>query len=351
MRTTHYPKNILLVKNRALGDSIMGLSSISYIKSVLKQSKVTYALPSWIVPFYQNIGTEADDYLELSFNGMGDYYKLWKEVRNKNYDLIIELNQRGSSANFFKFYSLMTRTPYYFHNHNDAAKNKIPIKASEERLPNIQRDLNGVWSILQQKYDLNRPVPSYLDFTPTLKCQIKTTKKIVLGVVATRQTKMWPLEYYKNLANLIIENHPEIKVVIPLSNSELDQNIKKVLQNIGISEKVEFLQAPIQNLAQELSSAFLYIGNDTGLKHICVSLGIKTYTFFGPEEPLEWHPYDEIKHPFFFVTPLECRTKISHYCALNTCDSMICLNKFMPNDIYGFVASEIEQFENENSPI
>ncbi|MFN8371029.1 MAG: hypothetical protein U0T83_10460, partial [Bacteriovoracaceae bacterium] len=53
-------------------------------------------------------------------------------------------------------------------------------------------------------------------------------------------------------------------------------------------------------------------------------------TFFGPEEPKEWHPYDVKKHPYFFIDKLECRTQISHYCPLNTCDSMICLNQITP---------------------
>jgi heptosyltransferase-2 len=74
----------------------------------------------------------------------------------------------------------------------------------------------------------------------------------------------------------------------------------------------------IVSLAKELSKASMYIGNDTGLKHICIALGVKTYTFFGPEPPLEWHPY-------FYIEGLECRTRDAHFCGLSECESMVCL--------------------------
>ena len=37
----------------------------------------------------------------------------------------------------------------------------------------------------------------------------------------------------------------------------------------------------------------LFVGNDSGLRHIAAALGVRTVTLFGAENPVEWHPYRE----------------------------------------------------------
>ena len=56
----------------------------------------------------------------------------------------------------------------------------------------------------------------------------------------------------------------------------------------------------LDKLPEFVADASLYIGNDTGPKHLCTALGMKSCTFFGPNDhPLEWHPYNTKDHPFF----------------------------------------------------
>ena len=75
--------------------------------------------------------------------------------------------------------------------------------------------------------------------------------------------------------------------------------IERKLKESGLPNQVEFLKSSLSNLNEHLAGSVCYIGNDTGLKHICIALGVKTFTFFGPEPPLEWHPYDKVKHPYY----------------------------------------------------
>ena len=89
-----------------------------------------------------------------------------------------------------------------------------------------------------------------------------------------------------------------------------------------------------------MAEANVYIGNDTGLKHLAIALGLKTYTFFGPEPPNEWHPYDQNSHPFFYIEDLECRTQNAHYCGLSECNSMICMD-FKIESVYERVKGDL----------
>lgn len=314
------PKTLLVVKNRALGDSIMGLSTLHYLKDTLPETRLIYGVPKWIYPLYKNTETYADKIIPLSFKDMKEWRESRKLIKSEGVDSVLELFQSGRTKKFFKLWRLFGGPRYQAHNHH--AKTG-PVHDQGVIKSNIQRDLDGAWTF----FGKGTQPPSFLGYSPTLKAQAQASGHIVLGVVATRETKMWPLEYYGELTHLLQKEYSEVKIMIPLGPG--DQKIEEALKD-QVSSNSEFLKVPLKELPLKLAGAKLYIGNDTGLKHICVALGVPTYTLFGPEPPTEWHPYDEKQHPFYFRTPLECRTREAHYCALKSCHSMICLNEFKP---------------------
>ncbi len=317
------PKTLLVVKNRALGDSIMGLSTIQYLKKELPDTKIIYGVPKWIYPLYRDVGTSADEIIPLSFKTMGDWLESRKVIKERNVDHVLELFQSGRTAKFFNLWRKLGGPKYVFHNHHEKEGN---VHDQGVIKSNIQRDLDGAWTF----YGSGDSPPNFLQISPYLKRRPENKGHFVLGVVATRQTKMWPLSYYAELTHLISEKFPDKKILIPLGPG--DGEIEGQLRG-NVSDNSEFLKVPLSELPKKLAGARQYIGNDTGLKHICVALNIPTYTLFGPEPPTEWHPYDPQKHPYYFREPLECRTREAHYCGLNTCQSMICLNELKPSNL------------------
>ena len=310
-----------------MGDAIIGLSSIAYLKGTLANPKVTYLVPQWIFPLFQGVRTAADSYLPLKLNGLRDFFSLFLLLASKKFDLVVELHQRGRTAKFFKIFCFLTRTPYVFHNHNET-----------KRAPAIERDLECGLKVVK-KYFSEEKRPSFLKFEPRMQVMQTSEEKlfkkqIIFGIVATRKTKMWPIKYYKYLSDMLLKKDEDLEILVPLSHSEQDQKLEADFKSLNPSERVKFIKAGLDRLPYELSGAKLYIGNDTGIKHLCVALGMKTYTFFGPEEPYEWHPYNTEKHKFFFLENLSCRTRTSHYCGLETCESMICLNQFVPPKVF-----------------
>lgn len=310
-----------------MGDAIIGLSSITYLKGALANPKVTYLVPQWIFPLFQGVRTDADSYLPLKLQGVRDFFSLFLLLASKKFDLVVELHQRGRTAKFFKIFCLLTRTPYVFHNHNET-----------KRAPAIERDLECALKAVQRSFP-EATLVSFFKYEPRMQVVQSSEEKlfkkqIVFGIVATRKTKMWPLKYYKYLSDMLLKKDEDLEILIPLSNSSQDEKLEADFKSLNPLPRVKFIKAGLERLPYELSGAKLYIGNDTGMKHLCVALGMKTYTFFGPEEPFEWHPYDREKHKFFFYENLPCRTKTSHYCGLETCESMICLNQFVPPKVF-----------------
>ena len=163
-------------------------------------------------------------------------------------------------------------------------------------------------------------------------------KALVMGVVATRKTKMWPLLNYVELAHLIQKKYPHYTVLIPLSKSKEDTAIMENLLLSDLPTNLVIAQWPLEELVEAFSQVEFYIGNDTGLKHLAVAMGIKTYTFFGPEPAREWHPYATKKHSYFYLEGLKCRIRTHHYCGLSVCDlhegNMQCLTNFTVKDVF-----------------
>jgi len=321
------PKTLLVVKNRAMGDSIIGLSTLQYLRQIHPDTLLIYGVPSWVAPLYNNVETAADIIVPIKLKSLHDFYKLWKLLRSYKVDQVLELFQSGRTQKFFTLWRMLGGPKYNFHNHHKASGDVFDqgvIKA------NIQRDIDGAWSFLDKSQ--SNP-PSHLNYPPFMKVKEYSSplkKQIILGVVATRETKMWPLEYYIDFVKKFLKEFTDYSILIPLGPG--DQKIKDTLHSLE-SKRCFFVEESLESLPKILAHSSLYLGNDTGLKHICVSLGIPTFTLFGPEPPTEWHPYDTKKHSFYYRENLECRTRKAHYCGLSVCDSMICLNEFKADDL------------------
>ncbi len=309
-----------------MGDAILGLATIQYLKTILPQTRLIYAVPAWVAPLFAEVKTGADLIYPFSLRHWKDWWQHYWKIRRLGPNLVFEMFQTGRSG---KFFQCLLR-PYCYHNHHSTlgrVYDQGMIKAA------TQRDLDGAWSYLGKKRGL--PRPSHLHFLPRMESLgTKREDLITLGVVATRDAKMWPLKHYARLCQLICEDSPQTKIQIPLSASARDQEIKRSLKAFPLPPRVQFVEVALSKLPRILAPSRAYVGNDTGLKHLCAALGVQTWTLFGPEPPTEWHPYPTSRHPYFYKEGLECRTRQAHYCPLETCSSMECLKNFSPKDVW-----------------
>lgn len=315
---------ILVVKNRAMGDSILTLSSLQYIKEVLPQSILTYAIPGWILPLYRNVDIAADSLVSLPKKGLRAHLQFFIWLKKEKFDVVIDLHQRASSGRFLRLSSFILGYRYFFHNHHQ--KNGSFVHDQGVIKANIQRDLDAVWSVLTKGIKMaNLKLPLFLNYPPLMKNDSTKINQICMGIVATRAVKMWPLEYYAEIACRIAKADPACKIVVPLSKSAQDVELQSKLSSYDLPKQLEFVFSPLPELPSTIARSRLYVGNDTGLKHIAVATGVPSFTFFGPEDPTEWHPYDMNIHSYFFIGEMPCRYQNAHFCGLETCSPHQCL--------------------------
>ncbi|SNZ16831.1 glycosyltransferase family 9 protein [Hydrogenobacter hydrogenophilus] len=82
----------------------------------------------------------------------------------------------------------------------------------------------------------------------------------------------------------------------------------------------EFYQStdPLE-IAKALKEARLFIGNDSGISHLASYVGVPTFVFYGPTDPIVWRPIG--RKVFQISLNLYCSP-----CFPNTCRERPCLN-------------------------
>lgn len=287
-------KRLAVIKNRALGDAVISLSTLSYLKDILPRTQIYFFTPSWTAPLFRDAKIAADRVLGIDMRSVGGWVAAYKELRRLQVDSIFEMSQAGRTRKYFSAYSYLHNVPYVAHNHH---LKQGPVHDQGVQKAIIQRDLDGAWTYFGK--DLSLPLPKHLDYPPRFGVRRQTLKKrVIFGVVATRSEKMYPLEKYAEMAELFKREDKHLQIVAPLSRAPADLQIKKRLGDL--TDLIEPIHKSLAELPQYFADSLLYVGNDTGIKHVAVAADIPTVTLFGPEPPLEWHPYDLKKHIYFY---------------------------------------------------
>jgi ADP-heptose:LPS heptosyltransferase len=104
----------------------------------------------------------------------------------------------------------------------------------------------------------------------------------------------------------------------------LSEIVPDVAESIEIRKRISCeTKLSIRELSAFLGAASAYVGNDSGPKHLAVANGTPTISLFGPEDPFEWHPYPQDRHPYFYLKDLTCRKDaqpgMPPWCGLDVC--------------------------------
>ncbi|MDY0093372.1 MAG: glycosyltransferase family 9 protein [Candidatus Vecturithrix sp.] len=102
-------------------------------------------------------------------------------------------------------------------------------------------------------------------------------------------SKNWPIEHFVELCLRLVQAFSlNISLVVGPAEQTLLQKISCNL--FSISPLKILAQLPLPELARELQSCALYIGNDSGISHLAAALNIPTIAIFRTSNPAIWRP-------------------------------------------------------------
>lgn len=333
-------QKILVIKYRGLGDSIITFGAIELIKETFPQAAIYYMISPEFVELYQHLQSDRVQLVSFNIRKASGFLGFVQFLLKHQFNFIFEFHQIGRTGKFFKLLKPLLKGRYYFHNH---FTHQDEITDSGVRKPTIQKDLDLLISTVESLYQLKHQKDLFLKYTPKLKLNKAAPKRnqIIFSMVASKRFRTWPTSYFNELAWQFYNQNSQTEVLSPVSDWPVDAILKKEIGELQWPATFKIVQPALANLPELLAESKLFIGHDTGQKHLAVALGVPTITFFGPSLAHEWHPYSQQQHLIFFQEDLACRTAEREYCEKENCANRICLTQFKPETVLQAIQKRI----------
>ncbi len=289
---------VLVIRLKYIGDTLLTLPVCRSIKNNYPDAEVHYLMYEHIASLYhsdEGLGPGIDQLQVISSQEKKHplkYLKKLRQLRAQKYDVVIDtltvpatvLISRFTGAKcLIGFDKGKLRSKWYTHKiphvpNVSPMKQKLqllralplpkkqskPITFSNDmQLHFSTRETDSIRSQMQEHgLDLNKPI-------------------IMLSPIARVRFKLWPEPYFIELANWLLANY-DVQLLIVWGPGEHTQ-AQAIKDNIDDNERVFCdIKSSIREMGQLASQCSLYIGNDTGPRHIAEAAGIPTFTIFSP---------------------------------------------------------------------
>lgn len=318
---------ILLAKRRALGDTVFLSSTLDNLANAIPGSELFALVPSAFAPVLKG-----HPHLAKVLTYEQGFLALVKELRAMKLDHFVQLHASPGNRWLAKL--------------SGAARVSFSVQNNETEKPYGKHPNALEWdgfflrTIFGDRISVPGPAPAiYLSESEKLegaqywkRAGVNGKDVVFLGLGASRPAKRWPPALFARFAELLRDRLELVPAIITgpgeveeaFSAQVVDHLRGRGLRPIGAVGKGDFVHGAglsVRQLAGALSAARCYVGNDSGPKHIAAAVGTPTITFFGPEDPIEWHPYSREAHPVFFRPGLPCRLEDSgRWCGLEVCN-------------------------------
>ena len=107
--------------------------------------------------------------------------------------------------------------------------------------------------------------------------------------------KQWPGEKFAQLLQNFQKNNPKVPIVFFAAPHEAEI-VEGIAQHLSLEHTYKVLTADLAYVTAALSSATVFVGNDSGLMHMAAALGVPTIGLFGPSNDVRYGPYGEGHH-------------------------------------------------------
>lgn len=109
---------------------------------------------------------------------------------------------------------------------------------------------------------------------------------VVAHVGAGGGAKRWPLERWNDLRELLVASGMSVELIA----GEVEAEKLTPMEHSSFRSAGGKICRSLEELARLTSTAFLFVGADTGPTHLAAQLGVPTLALFGPTDAKIWAP-------------------------------------------------------------
>ena len=328
-------KVILLSKLRALGDTALLSATLGETRRLHPYDEIHLLVPEQWKDLYAHdprlTRLWTFDTRLTGFRRLKAFFELASTLRHLDVDISLACHASPTSS-WLGFLSHAQVRAH--HNHNFFEENKLgnlEIPEKEKLKPFIQRDLAVLQALeLKSEQKVNLQAESALFISSEQRNWAKAeiakrklqTPVLGLGLGASRATKIWPMAYFAQVSRAWnLKTGGSVVAMVSAKERQFSSEWKKTLASDSFYVADHYAVGEMMAMLSEMS---VFLGNDSGPRHLAAALKVPTVTLYGPQDPFECHPYDVKKHPYFFINNLVCRTNtdpegLHRWCGIREC--------------------------------
>jgi ADP-heptose:LPS heptosyltransferase/GT2 family glycosyltransferase len=303
-------QRILVVKLDHIGDFVTALPAIRRLKHLFPQAKIS-VLAGPASKAFAGLEPAIDEFIEFAFfhsrSQLGerdltpeDFAELSSQLKPRRFDLAVDLRKhlstrdvlRHTGARFLAGFDYMGQFPFL-----DIALEWDGDKALQRKRAHVVDDLQALIAMIGRAMMSDRSVmshgiePTPLDQLPQHVQALFAKPVVAIHPGAGNTTKQWPEEHFAALIDLLVERN-DVNVLLVGGPDELeiaDSLMESVLHPYAVASMAG--QTSLAMLPRLLATCVLYIGNDSGPKHIAAAMGLPTIGIHsGVVDATEWGP-------------------------------------------------------------
>lgn len=248
------------------------------------------------------LSRKLDKVLELKISRLFRYirYFLKKIFRKKLKIMVISSWRLGDEITFLPVYENIKRK--FKNSQIDVVCNYPELLCGYEFLNVVKRtdskkydliiDLRGEDPLLTRRENLEKKIKMKIEEYPKLKVRKDKVENVIgISTGAGWECRKWPIKYFEELSEYIEKKGFEVWIF--------------GLPDEKISKGKDFTGRSLKDCIENLKKCRIFIGNDSGLLHLALSLNIPSIGLFGPTFPQKMYGDNPLLYPI--VSNVKCQ--------------------------------------------
>jgi heptosyltransferase-2 len=330
MRNIDNADNILVIRFSSLGDILLTTPFLRVLRNKYPNSNIDYLVKN---NFLDAIKLNPNINSIFSWQSDSELKNKVQKLKKNNYDLVIDLQNNLRSKKVVKI--LNTNSVSYkkpnikkfllVHTKINYLKDRRSIpQRFVDVVPNLKLDKKGLELFLPDKNINNKSF---------------SNKTIGFAPGAFHYTKMWPIEYFVELGNKLVEDGYSVLIFGGKSDQKLCRELQtKIKNSLDLSTDNNLFET-----ATNMVRCKLIVCNDSGLMHTATAVGVPVISIFGSTvQEFGFAPFG-VRSLVIENTDLSCRPCSHIGKAKCKKKHFKCMNDLKPSLVY----SQLKKFEGE----
>jgi ADP-heptose:LPS heptosyltransferase len=329
-------RRVLVIRHRAGGDLLLTTPALRALRAGLPQATIEVLTARGLGSLLEG-NPDVDRILDFDRKSLASQGLLYARLLRGVYDLALDLVSNPRSALMTALTRARHRVGYSIPGRSWAYTLALPREPIGPQGPLLRYAPEAALDIVRALGIEPRGLELTFRVAPRASATIDRwieSSGISAGtpLIACLPTGSWPAKTWlpERFASVMDALAPQGAVIWTWGPGERD-----LVAACRARMRAHSLMAPEtgwQELGALLRRCSLWVGNDSGPKHVAVALGLPTITLFGPTNPKTWHP-PEGPHTVIEADGLDCLHCNANHCPLPGDRHMRCMRDVAPDRV------------------